>query len=63
VQGRCSGSCRCCGPVLRTAIDVARLLHRIRVIRPDVMYVKTVRIPLWIIAARPARKPVVVHVH
>ena len=33
------------------------------VIRPDVMYVKTVTIPLWIIAARLARKPVVVHVH
>ena len=42
-------------PVLRTAIDVARLLHRIRVIRPDVMYVKTVTIPLWIIAARLAQ--------
>jgi len=42
-------------PVLRTAIDVARLLHRSRVIRPDVMYVKTVTIPLWIIAARQHR--------
>ena len=42
-------------PVLRTAIDVASLLHRSRVIRPDVMYVKTVTIPLWIIAARLAQ--------
>jgi hypothetical protein len=50
-------------PVLRTPIDLARLLHRIRVIRPDVMYVKTVTIPLWSIAARLARKPVVLHVH
>ncbi|GAB2455698.1 glycosyltransferase family 4 protein [Jatrophihabitans fulvus] len=43
--------------------DVVRLLRRIRHERPDVVYVNTVTIPLWVIAAWILRVPVMVHVH
>lgn len=53
--------------VLRLALaapaSVARLVRRLRSSRPDVVYVNTVTVPWWIVAARLARVPVVAHVH
>ena len=37
-------------------------MRLIRTIRPDVVYVNTVTIPIWVVAARLARRPVLVHV-
>jgi glycosyltransferase involved in cell wall biosynthesis len=48
---------------LRAPRDLLRLVRMIRRVRPDVVYVNTVTIPWWIVAARLAGKPVVVHVH
>lgn len=56
---------------LRGMADLGRRAVRaIRTIRaftrdadPDVVYVNTVTLPWWIVAARLARRPVVVHVH
>ena len=48
---------------VRTPLDLVRLTSRVRRSRPDVVYVNTMTIPLWIIAARLARRPVLVHVH
>lgn len=39
---------------------IGRLLRRVR---PDVVYVSTLTVPLWIARARAARIPVVAHVH
>ncbi|MGY1840469.1 MULTISPECIES: glycosyltransferase family 4 protein [unclassified Modestobacter] len=39
------------------------MLRRLRSTRPDVVYVNTVTIPLWSIAARLTRRPVLGHVH
>ncbi|MCU1658103.1 MAG: glycosyl transferase family protein [Pseudonocardiales bacterium] len=44
-------------------LDLVRLVRLIRAVRPDVVYVNTVTIPLWVLAARLARRPVLVHVH
>ena len=46
--------------LLRSVPRAARLLARTR---PDVVYVSTVTVPLWLAAARLARRPVVSHVH
>ena len=48
------------GVALRSIAPTWRL---VRSIRPDVVYVSTVTIPLWIILARLLRVPVVCHVH
>lgn len=40
-----------------------RLARTIRQWRPDVVYVNTVTIPWWIVAARLCRVPVIAHVH
>src|SRR5215207_758380 len=40
-----------------------RLRDRIRELRPCVVYVNTVTLPWWLLAARLARVPVVCHVH
>jgi glycosyltransferase involved in cell wall biosynthesis len=48
---------------LRTPRDLIGLVRTLRSVRPDVVYVNTVTIPLWIIAARLTRTPVLVHVH
>lgn len=42
---------------------LTRLVRTIRSVRPDAVYVNTVTIPWWILAARLARVPVLVHVH
>jgi glycosyltransferase involved in cell wall biosynthesis len=42
--------------------DIARLVRVIRAAQPDVVYVNTVTIPWWILAARLCRRPVLVHV-
>lgn len=41
----------------------ARVSRTLRRVRPDVVYVATVTIPLWIVVARLLRVPVVTHVH
>lgn len=41
----------------------ARLFRLLRAVRPDVVYVNTMTIPVWIAAARLARIPVLCHVH
>jgi glycosyltransferase involved in cell wall biosynthesis len=43
--------------------DLLRLVGTIRSVHPDVVYVNTLTIPLWILAARLTRTPVLVHVH
>jgi glycosyltransferase involved in cell wall biosynthesis len=48
---------------LATPRDLVRIVRTIRSIRPDVVYVNTVTIPLWILAARLTATPVLVHVH
>jgi len=45
---------------LRAAPALWRLLRRVR---PDVVYVSTVTVPLWLPLARLARRPVLCHVH
>lgn len=49
--------------LLRTPRELLRLVRAIRAARPDVVYVNTVTLPHWILAARLARVPVLVHVH
>jgi hypothetical protein len=39
------------------------LLRRLRVERPDVVYVNTVTVPVWLLAARLSRRPALCHVH
>ena len=46
--------------VLSSLPRVLRLLSRVR---PDVVYVSTLTVPSWLVAARLARRPVVCHVH
>ena len=41
--------------LLRAPADIFRLVRLIRSIRPDVVYVNTVTIPIWVVAARLAR--------
>jgi glycosyltransferase involved in cell wall biosynthesis len=48
---------------LATPRDLLRLVRIIRSVRPDVVYVNTLTIPLWILAVRLTRTPVLVHVH
>jgi len=48
---------------LATPRDLLRLVRAIRSVHPDVVYVNTLTIPLWILAARLTRTPVLVHVH
>lgn len=45
---------------LRAAPALRRLLRQVR---PDVVYVSTVTVPLWLPLARLARRPVLAHVH
>jgi hypothetical protein len=47
----------------RLPLDLARLVRRIRAAAPDVVYVNTVTIPWWTLAARLAGVPALVHVH
>jgi len=49
--------------VLAAPRAVVRLVGRMRALRPDVVYVNTVTIPWWVLAARLARVPVLTHVH
>ncbi|WP_420120746.1 glycosyltransferase family 4 protein [Nakamurella sp.] len=52
---------------LRLAVDTVTALPRvcraIRAVDPTVIYVNTVTIPLWVLAGRLMRRPVVCHVH
>ena len=43
--------------------ELSRLVRLIRAVRPDVVYVNTVTIPWWLVAATLTRTPVVAHVH
>lgn len=49
--------------VLLTPLVLLRLTRLIAATRPDVVYVNTVTLPHWVLAARLARRPVLVHVH
>ena len=53
--------------LLRLGASSARALpalgRRLRELRPDVLYVNTVTVPLWLAAARLARVPALCHVH
>jgi len=53
--------------LVRFAVESARalpaLVRTIRAAKPDAVYVSTLTIPLWIIAARLCRRPVLCHVH
>lgn len=42
---------------------IPRMRALVRSVRPDVIYVSTVTVPFWLVVARWARVPVVVHVH
>jgi glycosyltransferase involved in cell wall biosynthesis len=48
--------------LLSVPFDLVRTIRRIRRSGADVVYVNTVTIPIWIIAARLCRRPVLVHV-
>lgn len=48
---------------LRFPRDLIRLIRLVRKANPDVVYVNTVTIPIWVLAARLARRPALVHVH
>ncbi|CUU55403.1 hypothetical protein Ga0074812_10553 [Parafrankia irregularis] len=54
---------RAFGLVARMVTAVARLVRLIRLVRPDVLYVNTITIPVWLVAARLCRLPSLVHVH
>jgi glycosyltransferase involved in cell wall biosynthesis len=46
-----------------TPRDLSRIRAQIKTAEPDLVYVNTLTIPLWILAARLVRRPVLVHVH
>jgi glycosyltransferase involved in cell wall biosynthesis len=46
----------------RVVLSLVRCLRHIRATRPDVLYVNTVTLPIWILAGRLSRVPVLVHV-
>ncbi|MCU1431156.1 MAG: hypothetical protein JWP95_261, partial [Actinotalea sp.] len=46
-----------------SCLAVVRIAASLRRRRPDVVYVNTLTIPVWLLAARLARVPVVCHVH
>ncbi|WP_375492754.1 glycosyltransferase [uncultured Jatrophihabitans sp.] len=48
---------------LVTPLVLFRLVRTIARLRPDVVYVNTVTLPHWVLAARLARRPILVHVH
>lgn len=48
---------------LNSPRDLIRMIRLVRNVNPDVVYVNTVTIPIWVLAARLARRPVLVHVH
>lgn len=43
--------------------EMWRLLRFLRSTKPDVLYVNTITLPLWVIAGRLAKVPTLVHVH
>ena len=55
------------GGLARLGLDVVRgigpLLRLVRTVRPDVLYVSTLTIPLWLFVGRLSRVPVVNHLH
>lgn len=51
------------GLVARTPAAIVRLVRLIRAVDPHVVFVNTVTLPHWALAARIARRRVVVHVH
>jgi glycosyltransferase involved in cell wall biosynthesis len=54
---------RLAGLIVFAPVVVYRLWKRVRTWQPDMVYVNTVTIPLWALAARLAGKPVLTHVH
>lgn len=54
------GALRFVGQTVSGLIGGLRLLHRVK---PDVLYVNTVTLPLWLVLGRLARLPVIAHVH
>lgn len=55
-----AGVVRLAGEVVRGLPSMVRILRRVR---PDVLYVNTVTIPLWLLVAKVLRVPSVIHVH
>ena len=55
-----SGVVRLAAASLRSLPEMLRLLHRER---PDIVYVNTVTVPLWLLVARLSGRHVVAHVH
>jgi glycosyltransferase involved in cell wall biosynthesis len=51
------------GLVGSVLVRLPAMVHLLRSMRPDVLYVNTVTIPWWLLAARLARVPSVCHVH
>ncbi|HEY2298318.1 MAG TPA: glycosyltransferase family 4 protein [Jatrophihabitans sp.] len=49
--------------VAQTPLAILRQVRMIRALRPDVVFVNTVTLPHWVLAARLARCRVVVHAH
>ncbi|MDQ2845106.1 MAG: glycosyltransferase family 4 protein [Actinomycetota bacterium] len=47
----------------QNVVGAVRLARQLRRARPDVLYVNTMTIPVWIAAARLTRVPVVCHIH
>ena len=57
---RPAGLVQLAGEVVRGLPSMVRVL---REVRPDVLYVNTVTIPLWLVVAKVLRVPSVIHVH
>ncbi|MGY4643598.1 glycosyltransferase family 4 protein [Cellulomonas sp. URHB0016] len=51
------------GLLWRSATATVRATRWLRRVRPDLLYVNTVTIPVWLLAGRLARVPVLAHVH
>ena len=51
------------GLACSVAVRLPGMVRLLRTVRPDVLYVNTVTIPWWLLAARLARVPSVCHVH
>jgi glycosyltransferase involved in cell wall biosynthesis len=46
-----------------TSVALPAMVRRLRALRPDAVYVNTVTVPLWLLAARLTRRPALCHVH
>lgn len=51
------------GVLLRSVLDIGRLIGLLRRMKPSLVYVNTAAVPLWAVAAFLIRRPILCHVH